>query len=444
MNYELIKPLSLLLCLTFGSVMAQEAVTRDLRSCLEQGLQSNLNLQITRNREEMAHENATWANAGALPTLDASAGYRAGVTNLDRTKNRATGAVITTKGYADHTLDAGLTLGWTIFDGFKIQTTHQQLLELERQGELATRMAVEDLMADIASEYYNYLQQIIRLSNYNYAMQLSRERLRIAGINYQTGRFSGLDFHQAEVDFHSDSSAYVRQHEAVLTSNIRLNKLMGESAVSQRIELPSHDISVQSDLTLDDLWNSTLQANASLLHASHDTRLAELDMKKVLARNYPYLRLNAGYSYTHNNYGAGSSRLRDNVGFNGGLTVGINLWDGNRRRERRNAQLSIENSKLQREQLELELRASLTTFWEAYNNNLNLLELQRKNLQIAQDNLEIAMDRYKLGDLSGFDMRQIEKNLLDAEERVLQAQYDAKICEISLLLISGNITSYLQ
>lgn len=433
----------LALCLT-SSVADAQTVSRDLKGCIEEGLQNNLNLQITRNREEIAHNNATWANAGALPSLDASAGYRASVTNLDRSENRATGAVTKNTNYADQSIDAGVSLGWTIFDGFKIQTNHQQLLTLERQGEVATRMAVEDLMADIASEYYNYLQQIIRSNNYNYAMALSRERLRIASINYQTGRFSGLDYHQAEVDFHSDSSSYVRQHEAVLTSNIRLNKLMGEVAVDQRISLPSNNIEMLDGLTLEDLWNSTLQTNSSLLYADHNTHLAELDYKRVRSRNYPYLRLNADYGYTHNHYGISATRVRDNLGLNGGLTMGINIWDGNRKRERKNALISIESQKLERQQLELELKASLTTFWEAYRNNLSLLELQLRNLEIAKNNLEIALERYKLGDISGFDMRQIEKNLLDAEERVLQVQYDAKICEISLLLISGGISRYLQ
>ena len=124
--------------------------------------------------------------------------------------------------------------------------------------------------------------------------------------------------------------------------------------------------------------------------------------------------------------------------------MGINLYDGNRRRERRNAQLTIENRKLQREQAEIELHADLTTFWQAYNNNLQLLALQQQNLSIAEDNLEIAMERYKLGEISGFDMRQVQKSLLDAEERLLQVQYDAKVCEISLMLISGGIGYYLD
>lgn len=164
----------------------------------------------------------------------------------------------------------------------------------------------------------------------------------------------------------------------------------------------------------------------------------------MLSRNYPYLKLSAQYGYTHNNYGINSTRVRDNIGLTGALTVGFNIFDGNRRRECANARLTIENRRLQQQQLELELRARLATLWQSYRNNIDLLDLQRQNLVIAQNNLEIAMDRYKLGNLSGFDMRQVEKNLLDAEERVLQMEYEAKLCEISLLLISGQVTEYLE
>ena len=41
-------------------------------------------------------------------------------------------------------------------------------------------------------------------------------------------------------------------------------------------------------------------------------------------------------------------------------------------------------------------------------------------------------------------MREAQKSLLDAEERILSAEYDTKLCEISLLQISGKITKYLE
>ena len=102
------------------------------------------------------------------------------------------------------------------------------------------------------------------------------------------------------------------------------------------------------------------------------------------------------------------------------------------------------NAELAVEELELELMANLEDFWQAYQNNLRLLALERQNLLTAQDNYDIAYERYLLGDLSGIEMREAQKSLLDAEESLLQVEYDTKICEISLLQISGKILDYIK
>lgn len=421
-----------------------ERLVYTLQDCLRRGLEQNLQLQVVRNEEQATHNNATLANAGALPTIDVTAAYRPTETLSEHSTARATGEETSTSGVFDYGLNAGATLNWTIFDGFKIQTNYRQLKLLEQRGETDTRIAAEDLIADISSEYYNYIQQIIRRAHYRYALRLSRERLRIAELNYQTGRFSGLDYHLAKVDFNADSAQYVKQQQSVRNTLIKLNQLMSNPNIVQWINVPDSSIVIREDLMLEPLWEQTLNANSSLLRASQNTMSAELDYKKVLSRNYPYLKLNGQYAYNFNHYGESSVLKRDNQAISGGLTLGINIFDGNRRRERRNAQLAIENRKLQRDQLEIDLHANLTTFWQAYNNNLQLLALQQQNLEIAESNLEIAMERYKLGEISGFDMRQVQKSLLDAEERVLQVQYDAKLCEISLMQISGNIGYYLE
>lgn len=442
---HLLHKLSLSLALlATTTLMAQERVIYSLQDCIQRGLDQNLGLQIVRNDELVTHNNATLANAGALPTVDVSAGFRPSLTTSDNITLRATGEKTSSSNVFDYSTNAAATLNWTIFDGFKIQANYRQLRLYEQRGETNTRIAIENLVADIASEYYNYLQQIIRRSHYRYALALSKERLRIAELNYQTGRFSGLDYHLARVDFNSDSAQYVKQQQAVRASRVRLNKLMSNPNVEQRIGVPDSSILVRDDLILESLWQQTLDANASLLYAAQNTLIAEADYKKVVSRNYPYLKLNTQYGYTNYHYDEGSYLKRDNSILNGGITVGINLWDGNRRRERKNANIAIENSRLQRQQLEIDLHASLSTFWDAYRNNLALLALQEQNLEIAESNLEIAMERYKLGNLSGFDMRQVQKALLDAEERVLQVQYDAKLCEISLLQISGGIGYYLK
>lgn len=425
-----------------GITNAQQR-TCTLQSCLAEGLEHNYSIRISRNEEQVSKNNATLANAGFLPTLDFSAGYR-GTLDDTETTARATGEKNKNNNVFDQTINAGLSLNWTIFDGFKITTNHQRLKELERMGETNTRIAIEDLIANLTAEYYNYVQQKIRLNNLRYAVSLSKERLRIVEARYNIGSFSRLDLQQARVDFNADSSKYMKQQEQLYTSRIVLNELMANPNVDEDIFIPDTIIDVNMLLNLTEIWENTMTINASLIKAEQNNMLAQLDYKTVISRNYPYLKLNSGYGYTLNKYDIAANKQRTNWGFNAGVTVGINLFDGNRSRERKNARIAIENSRLQRERLELGLQADITNLWQAYQNNMEVLKLERENLIAAKENHLIAMDRYMLGDLSGFEMREVQKSLLDAEERILTAAYNTKLCEISLMQISGKVAEYLD
>ena len=275
-------------------------------------------------------------------------------------------------------------------------------------------------------------------------MSLSKERLRIVEARYRIGSFSRLDLLQARVDFNADSSQYITQQELVFASRIRLNELMAVDSVDRHILVLDSLIRVDETLDRRELEDQMLRANSSLLRSAREQTLAELDLQTLRSRNYPYLKLGAGYGYSLNRYGSGSTLQRRTLGPDAGLTLGMTIFDGNRRREQRNARIEIDNARLRTEQLELSLEADFSNFWQAYRNNVELLKLEEENLVAANENYEIAMERYLLGDLSGIEMREAQKSLLDAEERILSAQYNTKLCEISLLQISGGILHYLD
>ncbi|KAA6349173.1 hypothetical protein EZS27_003375 [termite gut metagenome] len=423
------------------SIQAQQIL--DLKSCLEIGLENNYSLRISRNEEQVRKNNVSLANAGFLPTLDISASSQSVINNTE-TKIRATSETNNDGTVFDQTFNAGLNLNWTIFDGFKITTNYGRLKELEKQGEINTRLAIEDFIAGFTAEYYNNIQQKIRLKNFLYAVSLSKERLRIVEARHTIGDFSRLDLQQARVDFNADSSKYMKQQELLQTSRIRLNELMANEDVNRKISVCDSIIDVNTVLEFDELWESTLQINASLLKAEKENTLAQLDLKSVCSRDYPYVRLTSGYGYTLNNYGAGVNSQRNNIGFNAGITVGFKLFDGNRKRERANANIVLQNARLRQDELRQVLRADINNLWQAYCNNIQILNLERENLIAATENHDIARERYLLGNLSGIAMREAQKSLLDAEERILTAEYNTKLCEISLLQISGKVMKYLE
>ncbi len=406
------------------------------------GLQNNYKLKISRNEEAIRSNNATKANAGYLPTVNATAGYDA---TYGGSNSKLRGGGTTTQSDAlNRSLGAGINAEWTIFDGYKIQTNYSRLQELKRQGATRTRMDIEDYVATLTGEYYNLIQQRIRMRNLRNAVKLSKERLRVVLERYTIGSASRLDLQQAQVDFNADSAQSLKQHELLATSRIRLYELMAVKDMNTVMSVCDTSINVDTSLTFDTLLNATMQLNAELLDSKHDIRLAQLDYKAAMSRDYPYIKLNGGYSLNHNVYGSGQDKQRNSWGGNVGVTVGMKLFDGNRSRERRNARLNIENADLARLQLEQSLRSDLADLWQAYQNNLRLLSLERENLITAQENHYIAHERYMLGDLSGIEMREAQQSLLDAEERILVAEYNTKLCEISLNQLSGGIMKYMQ
>ena len=419
------------------------AQTCNLSECLKKGLENNYSLRITKNKEAITHNNATRANAGLLPTIDIATGYKGDLGSSDA-KTRATSVTEMERNTFDQTFNAGIDLNWTIFDGFNASTTYKQLKVMEQIGVEDTKLAIENFIAEFTSEYYNFIQQRMRLDNYFVAVRLSKERLRIVEERYNIGSLSRLDYQQAKVDFNADSAQYLKQQAAVIESRIALNEMMAIEQVYTPIITEETTINIDSTLDFVELWNNMLEKNADLLITGHYSDIAKLDYKKIMSQNYPYLRLNAGYDYSYNHYSDGAYKHRSNWGGNAGVTIGFNIWDGNRKRKKRNAKIEIENAKLQFEQLELALKADLGNLWYAYESNLILLNLEEHNVVTAQENYDIAEERFKLGDLSGIEMREAQLSLQQAKERLLTVLYNTKVCEISLLLISGNIANYLE
>ncbi|MBF0760444.1 TolC family protein [Dysgonomonas mossii] len=416
-------------------------VVFDLKRCIETGLQKNYDIRIMRNNQEISDNNLTVGNAGYLPSVDLTTGYSGSVNNT--TQNLANGEKNKNNGIHNQLLNAGVNLNWTVFDGFNIQTNHQRLKELQKMGELNTRLTIENFVSGLTSEYYNYIQQNIRLKNLKSAVKLSKERLRIVEARYEIGAGSRLDLQQAKVDFNSDSSRLIKQYEVLYTSRISLNQMMAADNIEQLIVTTDSIIEFNQFINKEDVWQKTLSSNTFLLLSNKNKNLSLLDLKTVQSENYPYLKLNAGYGYTKNIYNTGTIDNQNNLGLTYGLTLGFNLFDGfNRKRKQKNARIEVENKELQYEQTILSLKADFSNMWMAYRNNIDLTNLEKENVQTAKENHEIAIERYKLGDLSGIELREAQNSLLEAEERLVQAEYNTKLCEISLMQISGQVISY--
>ena len=433
--------LSVLIFLALSPAKGQKVY--GLKDCISIGLEKNFSILIARNNETISSNNYSPGNAGYLPSLDLSGRYGGTVTNT--TQNAVAGGQTEVNGVNNTSGTAGLNLGWTIFNGFNVQTTYKKLNELKQLGTLNTQLSAENLIAEIIAGYYNYIDQVEALSNAKYAATLSKERLRIDEERYLLGASSKLQVLQSRVYLNADSSSLSKQNQVVRNAEVRLNELMALENLGTKFISQDTAIKVNPSLLYEKLLEETLSGNTSLNIASKNKTVSEFDYKLVVSRSYPYLNLTSGYTYNYNTYGTGSNKSQISNGMNYGLTLGLNIFDGfNQRRSIRNSSIELKNKELKYSEIEQGIRADLLMIYNAYSNNLQLIRLEEQNLETATENLDIALERYKLGSLSGLDLREVQMSLLDAKARLLAIQYQTKLAEISLKLISGGIMEYYQ
>ncbi len=440
MKNRILKTASLLAILLINVAALGGQNTLSLQECIDIGLENNYGIRIARNQEQVAANNATRGNAGQLPTLDLGANFTGTYYDNDYMGPEGT----TSANNQTYYVDIGPTLGWTLFNGFSATANYSRLKELAAIGELNTRLEVEDLMASIAAEYYTLIRQQVRLNNLKALVRLSSERVRITEASFNVGASSGIDYQQAQVDFNADNSSLISQMETVQKLQIEMNEMMGLPDVTRPVNIADTVIIPNVLLERDRLVGDTFENNTSLLIAKKNKTVSELDLKRARSRNYPYLRASAGYGYRHSwdNY---SSYDRSNrLGFNFGVSAGITIFDGNRGREQRNAKIEVENRQLYIDQMELGLKSDMSSLWLTYTNNLKLWDIERENLEVARSNFEVSMERYRLNELSGIQLREAQLSLLESEERLSIVEYNIKMSEISLYLLSGNIFDFVS
>jgi len=263
-------------------------------------------------------------------------------------------------------------------------------------------------IGEIVAEYYYYIQQLNYHKNMEYAVSLSRERVRIDEERYLLGASSKLELLQSIVYLNADSSRLARQNESILESEVRLKKLMALENLEEKIVVRDTSIVYNPSLLYEELLESTVDLNTGLQIARKNQIISELDYKIISSRSYPYLNLSSGYNYSYRGYGTGTIsdygelalNNQQNRAMNYGLTLGMDIFQGfNRRREKANALIQVENSSYQFREIEQDIRAELLTVYYAYENNVRLVQMEEENLSVARENLEIALERYRLGAL---------------------------------------------
>lgn len=419
----------------FSHISLQGQEILSLPKAIEIGLENNYEIRIVRNDVEKLSNNYAYGKYQFLPGISAEASQNFDVENIEQQRDPANPPIVNRNARSNQ-FTASVNLQWTIFDGMRMFISYKMLQELEEMGNLNLRATITSKIADISRGYYLIVLQKEKIAVLENTVDLSEKRYEIAKAAYEVGRSSKLEYLSAQVDLNADRAALIAQEEAYQNAKIELNRIMGVK-VDYDFEV-SDAITFSQDLDLAMLEESMLEHNPDLLALQQNQHVSELQISSIRAERYPRLSINAGYRYRNSEtqLGFATTDVRDGYyyGLRGTLPI-LNGMDIGRRTQ--NAKIDLETTEVLYHQLQADLMAYLNNRYLAYKNGLKLFQLESENLAIAKENESIAYERYRLGNTNFLELREAQKNAVEAESRLLDAAYNIKVAEIDLNRLSG-------
>lgn len=436
----MIRLFSFVFLLTFAlHATAQETLT--LETVISRTLAQNFNVLIERNNVTIASNNNQIANAGYLPTINATAEQSWSKNNTRQ--EFFSGQVNQASGAKNSLTSAAVRLDWTFFDGFRMFAADRRLQLQEDAAAIQLTAEMEMAVYQASVLYYTILQQQALTEVYAQALQLSSERYRITDLKVRNGAASELQRIQAQLDLTADSSALLLQRKQLHDLKTDLNTLMAQSpetpfTVSGGI-LPAQIL--QWEQAVEQAHNQ----HTSLLLAKADIAILAQQRKETQSYYYPQLGVYAQYAYTQSQNQIGILNSSRSYGTGAGFTLRWTILDRlSTYTALRNNTLQTENADLllrqQTQQIDAELQKTFSEYeWAVAN-----LAMEQQTVTDAEAILSIALQSLENGSITPLELREIQFSVVQAQSRLIAAQLQVKTAELQLKLTTGDFRQLLQ
>lgn len=407
-----------------------------LQDAVAIGLKNNYDILMAKNEESAAALNYQYAYGAFLPTLDASASKTWSTVNVNQKYSNGS-AVERSRSRSNNTA-LSADLNWTLFDGLRVFATKDKLNAIKEEGQLLVKDQVVNSVSQIIQAYYAVVQAKQQLESIAEQMSISQERVKIATNKFESGLGSKIDLLQAQVDLNAQKSAYLQQQTLIAEHKTTLNHLIAFSADEEyRV---SDTIPVNLGLSFELLRQQTLSDNPGLLLAQKDIYISRLSLKEIRRSRFPTVSFNSSYSYSKQNSQAGFFLFNQSKGLNYGFSAAVPIFRGfDITRQARSTQLDIAYGELNLRNRQSQVSTELRNAFKDYDYYKRAIQLEEENLGVAEENVTVTLEAFRLGQVSSLEVKEAQQSLADARFRLISARYNAKLAETMLLRLGDAL-----
>jgi len=439
--------IAIIVCLFWVSLsLAQEKVLAK-QDAVNLALENNFGIKVARNQVEIAKNNKSVLNSGYLPTLSNSttANYNRddsviefpGVFNQDGSPRADVDIYKAEAQRYNSTLNAN----YTLFDGMGRFYNYKRLKEQYQLSELQARETIENTMLQLFSVYFEVARITENENVLQQALEISNQRIKRAEYAFEYGQNTKLDILNAQVDVTNDSINLLNTIQQLENTKRDLNVVLNQD-LNEKFQVDTL-VNFTPKLKLEEFVAQAKLNNVALLQTEKNLAINAYDIKVNKSGYLPNIGLNGSYGWNLNQSAAsaffpGTNNTTWNFGLGASLTW--NLFDGGGTTVRvKNAKIAYENQELLKQQVALEVNRDIQNALAIYENRLNIFNIQEQNVLTNQNNFERSKEQFQLGRITSIEFRQAQINLLNALTNKNLAKYDAKLAELQLLQLTGQL-----
>ncbi len=424
----------LLLIFSFFTTEAQLKLTID--EAIGIALKDNYDIIISGKEADITKINNTAGNAGMLPDIGVSGSGSYALKNVKQ--EIAGGSEVNYSGLGTTTLGAGAELSWTIFDGGKMFIAKNRLNEVEAMGELRFKEQVLMTLSEVISSYYNVVKQKQQLNSIKQTLEFNIERVKIAQAGFNAGSLKKTDLLQAKIDLNVNKENTINQEYAITNAKRELAKLLA-MPVDTQIEV-SDSIEIKYEPQREELYSKLYKNNLNLLILEKQVGIERLFLKESYRSQLPRLNFNAGYYYSNSLNTEGSILANRSFGPQIGGNVYIPVFQsGDLRRQINLSKIGLEKSEYNLENIKLEAGTEFLNAMTQFENNRKLLAIEKENYQLAKENIEISLQRMRLGEATSLEVRLAQQDFEQSATRLINFLYNLKMAETRLKQLTGEL-----
>lgn len=431
------------LLLTSGLMAQQLSKQEAIRLALE----NNYGILIASNTIEIAKNNKDLLNSGYLPTLSANAGanYQSATTNTSFQgavdQNGQPRPDIKIEDAESQRYNAGLNLNYTLFDGLGRFYNYKRLKEQYNLTELQARETIENTILQLFSVYYEIARLSENVNILEETLQVSKERIIRAQYQFEYGQNTKLNVLNAQVDVANDSINLLNTKQLLANAKRDLNIILDNELEKQFVV--DTTVSFVSRLEMDSYLEKSSENNVTLLQNESNIRITEYDVKVSKSGYLPTVGLTGSYGWNQARNPPSAffpGNVSDTYTLAGGVSLSWNIFDGGGTLTRiKNAKIALDTQELQKDQVVKQVNRDIANALGNYKNRLDVYQIQQQNVSTNQNNFERSQERFKLGQITSIEFRQAQINLINAKTNKNLAKYDAKIAELLLLQLTGQL-----